>query len=166
MLASSQMALASGQGYGFGTFAVEVVVTGNGQVSQAGHNAGTIGFANGGAVFVPVPVADPVEAIFDGPVASGQAQEGGSVGPVRPEAGQEEDRFLVESAVAAIGPTVQPRGLCGEGEVDLGAFQGAANQSAFLQPAMALFNLSAFRGKKRSGGAGAGGFDGGRVGCL
>ena len=68
--------------------------------------------------------------------------------------------------MAAIGPAIQPRSLRREEKVNLRSVQRAANQSAFLQAPVALFDLGAYRGKRRSAGAGAGEFDAGGVGFL
>src|ERR1700749_2303566 len=43
---------------------------GNGQVAQAGHDAWPVAGADLGAVLVPVHVTDPVQPVFDSPVAA------------------------------------------------------------------------------------------------
>ena len=70
MLACGQVTLIAGQGERFGAWALVVAVAGDGQIAQAGHDARAIGMADSGAVFVPVPIAHPVEAVFNGPVVA------------------------------------------------------------------------------------------------
>jgi hypothetical protein len=53
---------------------------GDDQVAQAGHDVGTAGGADRGAVFAEADVADPVEAVFDAPVAADDGREFGSAG--------------------------------------------------------------------------------------
>jgi len=48
---------------------------GDGQVAQAGHDAGAAGGTDLGAVFVEVNVADPVEAVFDALLAADDRRE-------------------------------------------------------------------------------------------
>ena len=72
----------------------------------------------------------------------------------------------MDLALAAVGPAIQPCDLGGEGEIDFGALEWAAKEGALLQAAMAFFDLGAFRGKRRSGGAGAQVSGGGLAGCL
>ncbi len=132
MLSCSQVTLVAGQGDGFGAAALVVAVAGDGQITQAGHDARAVGMADGGAVFVPVPIAHPVQAVFDGPVVARQAQEGWRIGQVGPEAGEQENRFLMDLALAAVGPAIQACDLCREREIDFGAWEWAANEGSFL----------------------------------
>ena len=53
---------------------------GDDQVAQAGHDAGSAGGADLGAVFVEVGVADPVQPVFDAPVAADDGRELGVAG--------------------------------------------------------------------------------------
>jgi hypothetical protein len=93
---------------------------GNGQIAQGGHDAGAIGISDGATILIPVPVAYPMKSVFDGPMAAGQAVEGGVIGLLGLQTGQQEDAFLMDRAGSAVGPTVQPHGLSGEGKVDFG----------------------------------------------
>ena len=85
----------------------------DGQVAQDGHAPCAVGMANGTAVFVPVPVAHPMQSVLDGPVTAGQPVQGAFIGPLRFEAGQQEHGFLMAEAAAAVavGPAVQAHGL-------------------------------------------------------
>ena len=127
----------------------------DGQGAKQGEIACRRGVSDGAPVLVLGAVPPVVLAILDGPVASGQAQECGSICQVWPEAGEEENCFLMKGALAAIGPAVQSCGLSGEREIDLCSVEWAANQRPFFDASVALFNLRAFRGKRRSAGAGA-----------
>ena len=87
--------------------------------------------ADGAAVLVPVPVPPPVESVFDGRMATGQAKEGGFVGLLGFRTGEQEDGFLRDGAAAPFGPTVQAHGLSGEGKVHFGPVKRAAERGAF-----------------------------------
>jgi len=54
---------------------------GDGQVAQAGHDAGAVAGADLGAVLVVGDVTDPVQPVLDSPVAAGYLGEVGGPGP-------------------------------------------------------------------------------------
>jgi hypothetical protein len=132
MLSCGQVTLVASQGDRFWASALVMAMTGDGQIAQAGHDARAVGMTDGGAVFVPIPIAYPVQAVFDGPVVAGQAQESLRIGQVGPEAGEQENCFLMDLAMAAVGPAIQPCDLGGEREIDFGALEWAADESSLL----------------------------------
>jgi hypothetical protein len=48
---------------------------GDNQVAQAGHDAGAAGGADLGPVLIEIHVPDPVQTVFDAPVAADDARE-------------------------------------------------------------------------------------------
>ncbi len=166
MIAGGEITLEAGQGTRLFGLALFPTVIADGEITQAGHDARPVGVADGAAILVPVPIAHPVESVFDGPVSTGQAVKSCFVGSLGFQAGEQKDRFLMDRASPSVGPTVQAHGLGGEGEVDFGPVELAADHSTFFEPAVGLFNLGASRGKKRSAAAGVGASGGGWAGCL
>ena len=88
------------------------------------------------------------------------------IGLVGPEAGDEEDGFLVDGALASVGPAIQAGDLSGEGKIDLGSLHGSGDQSAPFNAAMLFSDLGALRGKRPTAAAGVEGVGAGRADCL
>ena len=107
---------------------------GDGEVSQGGHDPWRAGGADLGAVFVVVQVADPVQAVFDQPVA---ADDGGEFGGAGLGGGQRRDRedgltgpILLPGQLAAAD---ELEGLGGVGEGQPGG-HGGDLEGAALSP--------------------------------
>ena len=165
-IAGRKVTLAAGDGGGFLSPAPLPAVIADGQIAKTGHHASAVGIADGAAVFVPVPVAAPMQSVFDGPVAARQAVQIPLVGLVGPEAGDQEGGFLVEGALTSVGPTIQAGDLSGERKVNLRSFHGSGEQSTPFNPAMLFSDLGALRGKRPTVAAGVGGVGAGWADCL
>jgi hypothetical protein len=165
-IVGGKVTLAAGDGGGFFGRAPLPAVIADGQIAETGHNPSAIGIADGAAIFVPVPVAAPMQSVFDGPVAARQAVQIPLIGLVGPEAGDQEDAFLVEGTPASVGPAIQAGDLSGEGKIDLRSLHGSGDQSAPFNPAMLFSDLGALRGKRPTAAAGVGGVGARWADCL
>lgn len=64
-----------------------------GETAQGGEVLRTVTFADGAAIFIPVPVEELVAGIFDGPMTAIVGQQAGGIGGLRGVAGESEDGF-------------------------------------------------------------------------
>lgn len=148
-----------------GTFGL-CSVPGDGQITEGGHGARSRAMANAASILVKAPIAPVVELIFDSPMLAGEFSEPLGSGGGRFKAGDQIDGFLGGATVLELAPAIDASDLRGEGEVYFRRGHLAAEDGAFLEPAMAFFNLAATRGKKRSPAGGARNAGAGKAGCL
>lgn len=100
------------------------------------------------AVLIVGDVADPVEAVFDTPVASDELEQPGGRGLVRREAGQAADDLVMELAGGEdFAPAFDLKDLAAVGEREVVVEVGAGPDSADLQPAVCVVGRLSLRGE-------------------
>lgn len=139
---------------------------GDGQVSKRSHDLGAISPADAAAVFIIGDIADIMEAVFNGPMASGQAHEAGRSGLLGAEAGNSIDGFGAFFAGDEFGGmALDAKDLAGIGKGQVSGKFGAGPDVADFQPSMGFIDGGVRRGGKPSSPAQRY-LDGGSIGYL
>jgi len=120
----------------------------DGEVAKASEHLGTVACAHLTAILVEGDVADPVEPVFDAPVASGEFEQLGGRGLVRREARQAADDLVMELAGGKdFAQAFDLKDLAAVGKVDVVVEFGAGPDSTDLQPAVCVVGRLSLRGE-------------------
>jgi hypothetical protein len=124
----------------------------DGQVAQRSHDLGAHPLADLGAVFIKSDIANPVEAVFDRPVAPAQAEQASRSCLLGREAGNPKDRFDVGFLADDMsGVALEAEDLGAMGKLEIASQFGAGPDLADFQPSMGFIGGSMLRGEKISG---------------
>lgn len=119
-------------------------------VSQTGHDLGAVAFADLTAVLVKGDVPDPVQAVFDCPMATGQIQYAHGICTIRGETGNPVDGFGVLFVVDQFcDVALDAKALCDMREAKVIVELGAGPNMAQFQTAMGFIGGGVCRGEKR-----------------
>lgn len=120
------------------------------EVSQTGEHLGSMAFSDAAVVLVKGHIADPVQTVFDGPVAPGEVEKLVGRGAVRSSAGDPADDLPAGLAGRErIGDAFDLEDLLAVGEVQVAVELGAGPDPAGVDAAVAFFNRLVLRGEKR-----------------
>ena len=123
----------------------------DGQVAHRGHDLGASAFTDLRAVFINGDVADPVEAVFNRPVAAAQTEQASRIRSLGREAGNPIDRFRAGFLADEFeGVALEAEDLGPRGEIEIAGQLGAGPDLADFQPPMRFIGGGVLRGEKSS----------------
>ena len=104
----------------------------HGEATQRRHHAGSVLGANLGEIFVVGGIADMMVAVFDLPMAPGDAEQVFRRRPILGQAGEPEGVIIADGAVLPVnGDSLNQEGLTEMGEVDAGRLSGDGDFTVF-----------------------------------
>ena len=104
----------------------------HGEATQSRHHAGSVLGANLGEIFVVGGIADMMVAVFDLPMAPGDAEQVFRRRPILGQAGEPEGVIIADGAVLPVnGDSLNQEGLTEMGEVDAGRLSGDGDFTVF-----------------------------------
>jgi hypothetical protein len=124
----------------------------DGEIAQRRHGMGGGAPAQARAVFIEGHIADPMQAIFNAPMAPIEIEKACGVGLGGGEAGQPVDHLVAEQCViGAPPPPLDAKDLPAVGELHVVVERRTGPDPPLLQPAMALIDAAVLRGEKPPG---------------
>jgi len=123
----------------------------DGQVAHRGRDLGAHPLADLRAVFIKGDVADPVEAVFNRPVAAAQTEQASRIGSLGREAGNPIDRFRAGFLADEFeGVALEAEDLGPMGKLEIASQFGAGPDLADFQPPMRFIGGGVLRGEMSS----------------